>query len=85
MTWSAEQGRESPVVKRNQDEPLLPMRLLTVQLELVPEAEAVYGHNRRTRSRGLAVGYTARVEAGREEYHQQQAAPPTTAVQGVSV
>ena len=76
MTWSAEQGRESPVVKRNQDVPLLPVRRLTVQLELVPEAEAVYGHHRRTRRRGLAAGYTAGVEAGRAEAYQQQAAPP---------
>jgi hypothetical protein len=58
------------------DVPFLPVRLLTGQLELVPEAEAVYGRQRRTRRRGLAVGYTAGVEAGREEAYQEQAAPP---------
>jgi hypothetical protein len=58
------------------DIPLLPVRLLTVQLEWVPEAEAVMGRQRRTRRRGVAVGYTAGVEAGRNEAYQQQAAPP---------
>jgi hypothetical protein len=58
------------------DLPLLPVRLLNVQLELVPKAEAVAGRQRRTRRRGLAVGYTAGVAAGQEQAYEQQAAPP---------
>lgn len=55
---------------------ILPFRLPTVQLELVPEAEAQYGHGRRTRRRGVAVGYTMGAAAAGGAGYQQHAAPP---------
>lgn len=52
---------------------------LSLELRLVPEAHAVYGRQRRTRRRGVAVGYaagTAQAEAEAEEA-QEQAPPPS--------
>ena len=54
------------------DVPLLPVRLLTVQLELVPEADAIMGRQRRTRRRGVAVGYTAGKASASQQTSQQQ-------------
>jgi hypothetical protein len=67
------------------DVPLLPVRLLTVQQELVPEADAIMGRQRRTRRRGVVVGYNAGKAAASSAASQQQAAPaeqqPATAQQ----